>query len=104
MAKLKDAPKTEKVVQETENVQEAENVQETENAQIVATEETVKETSIKIEKQETAEIPSNVDKILRMYPNYAKLFIDSQGGVYTEESKHLLKTSAILYQNPYFKQ
>lgn len=92
MAKLKDAPKTEEAVQETENVQ------------IVATEETVKETSIKIEKQEKAEIPSNVDKILRMYPNYAKLFIDSQGGVYTEDSKHLSKTSAILYQNPYFKQ
>ncbi len=92
MAKLKDAPKTEEVVQETENVQ------------VVATEETVEETSVKIEKQEKVEIPSNVDKILRMYPNYAKLYIDAQGGVYTEDSKHLLKTSAILYQNPYFKQ
>ena len=92
MAKLKDTPKTEEVAQEVVNTPEA------------PVEETPEETPAQVENQEKAEVPSNVDKILRMYPNYAKLFIDQQGGVYTKDSKHLTKAGAILYQNPYFKQ
>lgn len=48
-------------------------------------------------------IPEYVDAILKKYPNYAKLAVDAQGGVYTEESQHLSKGEAILYQNPYYK-
>lgn len=96
MAKLKDTPKTEEVAQEVVNTP-ATPVEKT-------PEETPEETPAQVENQEKAEVPSNVDKILRMYPNYAKLFIDQQGGVYTEDSKHLTKAGAILYQNPYFKQ
>lgn len=92
MAKLKDTPKTEEVAQEVVNTP------------ATPVEETPEETPAQVENQEKAEVPSNVDKILRMYPNYAKLFIDQQGGVYTEDSKHLTKAGAILYQNPYFKQ
>ncbi|MGN1229074.1 MAG: hypothetical protein ACI4T5_05390 [Prevotella sp.] len=92
MAKLKDTPKTEEVAQEVVNTPAA------------PVEEAPEEAPAQVENQEKAEVPSNVDKILRMYPNYAKLFIDQQGGVYTEDSKHLTKAGAILYQNPYFKQ
>lgn len=100
MAKLKDTPKTEEVAQEVVNTPAA----PVEEAPEEAPEETPEETPAQVENQEKAEVPSNVDKILRMYPNYAKLLIDQQGGVYTEDSKHLTKAGAILYQNPYFKQ
>ncbi len=53
--------------------------------------------------EETTTIPEYVDKVLKKYPNYAKLIVDAQGGVYTEDSQHLSKEQAILYQNPYYK-
>lgn len=53
---------------------------------------------------ESATIPDYVDRILKMFPNYAKLAVDAQGGVYTEDSQLLSKGKAILYQNPYYKQ
>lgn len=49
-------------------------------------------------------IPEYVEKVLKMYPNYAELAVDLQGGVYTKEQQHLSKGKAILYQNPYYKQ
>ncbi len=48
-------------------------------------------------------VPDYVNHILKMYPTYNKLAIDSQGGVYVEGSQHLSKGKAILYQNPYYK-
>ena len=53
---------------------------------------------------ENATIPDYVDRILKMFSNYAKLAVDAQGGVYTEDSQLLSKGKAILYQNPYYKQ
>ena len=53
---------------------------------------------------ESTDVPEFADKILKMYPQYAKLAIDAQGGVYSEDSQHLSKGKAILYQNPYYKQ
>ena len=44
-------------------------------------------------------IPEHIDKMLRMYPEYKKLYIDNKNGVYSDETPN-----AKLYQNPYYKQ
>lgn len=95
MAKLKTVASEEAAEQIKDAEIEVVEVQPTEKT---ATKKTVSATAKNIA------IPEHVDKILQKYPNYAKLAIDSQGGVYTEESQHLAKGSAILYQNPYYKQ
>lgn len=47
-------------------------------------------------------IPDNVIKVLKMYPNYKELWVDTQGGVYTTNCKNVNKNKAVLYQNPYY--
>lgn len=56
------------------------------------------------EKSEAKEvvIPDNVIKVLKMYPNYKELWVDTQGGVYTTNCKNVNKNKAVLYQNPYY--
>lgn len=49
------------------------------------------------------ELPEQVKKLLSAYSNYAALYIDSKGGVYTEDTQHNLVGDAILYRNPYYK-
>lgn len=51
----------------------------------------------------TAEIPLNVDRILKKYASYRSLYIDQHGGTYTTDTPQLLRGGAILYENPYFK-
>ncbi len=94
MAKLKTAASEEAA----EQIKDA-NIEttETQSVEEPASEEAVSATT------ENTTIPEHADKILKKYPNYAKLVIDSQGGVYTEDSQHLAKGGAILYQNPYYK-
>lgn len=52
----------------------------------------------------TGELPKHVKKLLETYSKYAALYIDTKGGVYTEETQPNLRGDAILYQNPYYKQ
>lgn len=49
------------------------------------------------------ELSEQVKKLLSAYSNYAALYIDSKGGVYTEDTQHNLVGDAILYRNPYYK-
>lgn len=56
------------------------------------------------EEKSAKEIPDYADKILKLYPNYKKLWIDAHGGIYTSECKNVSKDKAVLYENPYFKQ
>jgi hypothetical protein len=50
------------------------------------------------------EIPAHVDKILKIYPNYAELYVDAKGGVFPKGTKPNLVANAILYQNPYYNK
>jgi len=50
-----------------------------------------------------SEIPDTVDKLLKSYPSYSALYIDSRGGVYPKDTQPNLVKDAILYQNPYYK-
>lgn len=75
------------------------------------TEESAKEEKADEKKGETKEkavqgkdIPANVDKILKCFPNEKELYVDARGGVFVPGTKLSEKESAILYRNPYFKQ
>lgn len=84
---------TEEVVVEAQEMQQAyETVQTSENTE----EEVAVEAS-------TTELPEQAKKLLSAYSNYAALYIDSKGGVYTENTQHNLVGDAILYRNPYYK-
>ena len=79
-----------------------ETVEQAKEAEVTAVELQSVEKTASVTAKNTA-VPEYVDAILKKYPNYAKLAVDVQGGVYTEESQHLSKGGAILYQNPYYK-
>lgn len=79
-----------------------ETVEQAKEAEVTAVELQSVEKTASVTAKNTA-VPEYVDAILKKYPNYAKLAVDAQGGVYTEESQHLSKGGAILYQNPYYK-
>lgn len=53
--------------------------------------------------EEVKDIPDAVDKLLKCYPNYSALYIDSKGGVFPKGTQPNLVKDAILYQNPYYK-
>ena len=54
--------------------------------------------------KEEDEIPEFVKELLQKYPGYPALYIDSKGGVFTEDAQPNWVKDAILYQNPYYKQ
>lgn len=41
--------------------------------------------------------------ILRAFPAYASMYIDTQGGIYTPDTPEKLRGNAVLYKNPYHK-
>ena len=61
------------------------------------------ETSPKEDENQEAVLPKAIDKLLRCYPNYTALYVDSKGGVYPDGTQPNLVEDAILYQNPYYK-
>ena len=68
-------------------------------------ETTLKEPSPRKDKAEKkVDIPEFVKELLQKYPNYPALYIDSKGGVFTEDTQPNWVKDAILYQNPYYKQ
>jgi hypothetical protein len=49
------------------------------------------------------ELSSFTEGILKMYPTYEFLYIDSQGGCYTQGTAERIRGGAILYKNPFYK-
>ena len=41
--------------------------------------------------------------VLQSFPSYEQLYVDKQGGVYTQDTPENLRAMATLYKNPYFK-
>jgi len=63
----------------------------------------VAEASKKGTKKETSEEDRQADEILKMYPQYAELYIDSKGGVFTTNTPESVRGKAKLYKNKYHK-
>lgn len=84
---------TEEVAVEAQEIQQVEEATQT-------SENTEKEVAVEVP---VTELPEQAKKLLSTYSNYAALYIDSKGGVYTENTQHNLVGDAILYRNPYYK-
>lgn len=92
-----EAPKTdEQVIQTTEEMQ-------------TATTETPTEETPKTEDK----LPTNEEKrgadphilaILKKFPTYESLYIDTHGGTYTPNTPAAIRGKATLYKNPYFDE
>ena len=107
------APDTTEVEPPKDNAPEVENTQEEapkdkEETKDPETQEGEKKDSAPASEKEEkakpdAEEESRVDKILKMYPQYAELYIDSKGGVYTVNTPDPVRGKAKLYKNKYHK-
>ena len=107
------APETPEVETQNDNAPEVENTQEEatkdkEEIKAPETTEVEKKGSAPASKKEEkakpdAEEEGRVDKILQMYPQYAELYIDSNGGVYTVNTPDTVRGKAKLYKNKYHK-
>lgn len=48
-----------------------------------------------------AEIPAAVLAILKKFPDYKELYIDTDGSMYTVKTAPVIRKGAVLYRNPY---
>ncbi|MBQ8629773.1 MAG: hypothetical protein IJ421_09920 [Prevotella sp.] len=101
-----EAPKTEE--QTVAPVETAEI--QTESAEMQPEEEVtetpVQVTSAETEKEAMSEtaIPPHVLELLKKYPRYESLYIDSHGGTFTPNTPAAIRGKAELYKNPYFDE
>lgn len=92
-----EAPKTdEQVIQTTEEVQTA--TTET------PTEETPKTEDKLPTNEEKREADPHILAILKKFPTYESLYIDTHGGTYTPNTPAAIRGKATLYKNPYFDE
>ena len=92
-----EAPKTDEQV-----------IQTAEEVQTVAAETPAEETPQKENKQPTNEEKREADPhilaILKKFPAYESLYIDTHGGTYTPNTPAAIRGKATLYKNPYFDE
>ena len=92
-----EAPKTDEQVTQT-----------TEEVQTVAAETPAEETPQKENKQPTNEEKREADPhilaILKKFPTYEALYIDTHGGTFTPNTPAAIRGKATLYKNPYFDE
>lgn len=92
-----EAPKTDEQV-----------IQTTEEVQAVAAETPAEETPQTENKQPTNEEKREADPhilaILKKFPTYESLYIDTHGGTYTPNTPAAIRGKATLYKNPYFDE
>ena len=92
-----EAPKTDEQV-----------IQTTEEVQAVTTETPAEETPQTENKQPTNEEKREADPhilaILKKFPAYESLYIDTHGGTYTPNTPAAIRGKAVLYKNPYFDE
>ena len=92
-----EAPKTDEQV-----------IQTTQEVQTVAAETPAEETPQTENKQQTNEEKREADPhilaILKKFPAYESLYIDTHGGTYTPNTPATIRGKAVLYKNPYFDE
>ena len=54
--------------------------------------------------KENESIPPQILDLLKKYPAYESLYIDSHGGTYTPNTPAAIRDKAVLYKNPYFNE
>lgn len=68
--------------------------------------ESVQEKSVEIANESVAEnpIPPHALDLLKKYPRYESLYIDSHGGTFTPNTPASVRGKAVLYKNPFFDE
>ena len=56
------------------------------------------------EKQVASQADSYTLDILKRFPDYESLYIDSRGGIFTTDTPPNMRDGAVLYKNPYYKK
>lgn len=83
-------------------------IQTTEEVQTATTEDPTEETPKTEDKQPTNEEKREADPhilaILKKFPTYEALYIDTHGGTYTSNTPAAIRGKAVLYKNPYFDE
>ena len=97
-----------KVIKEAVADEVAHEVQNEVDVQDSSTQDVQQDTDLHKAPTETvkvspSQLPECVNKLLKCYPDYSELYIDSKGGVYPKGTQPNLVNDAILYQNPYYK-
>ena len=92
-----EAPKTdEQVIQTTEEVQTV--------AAETSAEETPQTESKQPTNEEKRETGPHILAILKKFPTYETLYIDTHGGTFTPNTPAAIRGKATLYKNPYFDE
>ena len=82
--------------------------EENQEVQTVAAETPAEETPQTENKQPTNEEKREADPhilaILKKFPTYESLYIDTHGGTYTPNTPAAIRGKAVLYKNPYFDE
>lgn len=66
-------------------------------------EEVVEETANEVKKTEEAvKIPAEVEKLMKLYPQYEKLYVTANGFVHPENAPKYVLKDATLYTNKYY--
>lgn len=55
------------------------------------------------QEKKNVEIPPKVDKLLKLYPQYKKLWVTQNGFVHQEDAPEYLTHDAVLYENKYYQ-
>lgn len=51
----------------------------------------------------TSDIPAAALAILKKFPDYKELYIDTDGSMYTVKTAPAIRKGAVLYKNPYYE-
>ena len=50
-----------------------------------------------------AEIPANISAVLRLNKGYERLYVDTHGGAFTEDTPANIRGNSTLYDNPFYE-
>lgn len=91
----KETEKAPEVVEKTHTEKEAETEAKEEKAP--------KESKAETKAKETA-IPANVEKLMKLYPQYDEFYVTPQGFVHPKDAAEYQRKGAVLYKNKYYNQ
>jgi hypothetical protein len=94
-----------KIETEEQKVEEAEVIVETPiNDEAETPTEDKNETSVDAtEEQKVEGVPTNVEKLMKLYPQYKSFYVTNTGFVHPIEAPKYLIKDAVLYKNKYYK-
>lgn len=91
----KETEKAPEVVEKTQTEKEAETEAKEEKAP--------KESKAETKAKETA-IPADVEKLMKLYPQYDEFYVTPQGFVHPKDAAEYQRKGAVLYKNKYYNQ